>query len=117
MTEPDAILLEGLRVECIIGDLPHERTFPQELFLDLELICDLRPAGRSDALADTVNYVAVAEAVRSALTEARCQLVERAAPLAPDAPLKRDYGLADSEASSPACVSSASATSRKRNAC
>ncbi len=81
----DAILLEGLRVECIIGDLPHERTFPQELFLDLELGCDLRPAARSDALADTVNYVAVAAAVRAALTEGRCQMVERAAQLAADA--------------------------------
>lgn len=81
----DAILLEGLRVECIIGDLPHERTFPQELFLDLELGCDLRSAARSDALADTVNYVAVAEAVRAALTEGRCQMVERAAQLAADA--------------------------------
>lgn len=86
----DAILLEGLRVECIIGDLPHERTFPQELFLDLELGCDLRPAARSDALADTVNYVAVAEAVRTALTEGRCQMVERAAQLAADAALATD---------------------------
>lgn len=90
MTEPDAILLEGLRVECIIGDLPHERIFPQELFLDLELLCDLRPAGQSDALADTVNYVAVAEAIRSALTEARCQMVERAAQLATEAAFATD---------------------------
>ena len=90
MTEPDAILLEGLRVECIIGDLPHERIFPQELFLDLELICDLRPAGRSDALADTVNYVAVAEAVRSDLTEAPGHAVARTAQLATEAAFATD---------------------------
>lgn len=79
---PDSILLEGLRVECIVGDLPHERTFPQELYLDLELFCDLAPAAQSDALVDTVNYVEVAEAVRAALVEAKCQMVERAANLA-----------------------------------
>lgn len=80
----DSILLEGLRVECIVGDLPHERTFPQELYLDLELFCDLAPAAKSDSLADTVNYVEVAEAVRAALVEAKCQMVERAAALAVD---------------------------------
>ncbi len=86
----DTILLEGLRVECIIGDLPHERTFPQELYLDLELSCDLRPAAQSDSLADTVNYVAVAEAIRSTLIDAKCQMIERAAQLAVDAAFATD---------------------------
>ncbi len=86
----DIILLEGLRVECIIGDLPHERTFPQELYLDLELGCDLRPAAQSDNLADTVNYVAVAEAIRSTLIDAKCQMIERAAQLAVDAAFATD---------------------------
>lgn len=75
----DEILLEDLRVECIIGDLPHERQFPQELFLSLKLICDLSLAGSTDRLADTVNYVAVLEAVRAALHTAKCQMLERAA--------------------------------------
>lgn len=81
----DTILLEGLRVECIVGDLPHERTFPQELFLDLELDCAPLPATRTDQLADTVDYVAVAERVRAALIAARCRMVERAAQLAAEA--------------------------------
>ncbi len=81
----DVILLEGLRVECIIGDLPHERTFPQELYLDLEIGCDLHAAAQSDALEDTVNYVAVAETIRQTLIEAKCQMIERAAQLAIDA--------------------------------
>ncbi len=86
----DTILLEGLRVECIIGDLPHERTFPQELFLDLELACDLRRVAQSDALADTVNYVAVTDAIRATLIESRCQMIERAAQLAIDAAFATD---------------------------
>ncbi len=86
----DIILLEGLRVECIIGDLPQERTFPQELYLDLELGCDLRPAAQSDNLADTVNYVTVTEAIRNALINAKCQMIERAAQLAVDAAFATD---------------------------
>ena len=81
----DTILLEGLRVECIVGDLPHERTFPQELFLDMALTCDLAPAGASDQLADTVNYVAVIDAVRQTLIAAKCQMIERAAQVAVEA--------------------------------
>ena len=86
----DAILLEGLRVECIVGDLPHERTFPQELFLDLELGCNLAPAAQSDALADTIDYVRVAHTVREALIAARCRMIERAAQIAIDAAFAAD---------------------------
>lgn len=86
----DTILLEGLRVECIVGDLPHERTFPQELFLDMALTCDLSVAGASDQLADTVNYVAVIDAVRRALITAKCQMIERAAQLAVTAAFATD---------------------------
>lgn len=78
----DTILLEGLRLECILGDLPHERTFPQELFLDLELECAPLPATQTDQLSDTVDYVAVAGRVRTALVAARCRMIERAAQLA-----------------------------------
>ena len=90
----DTILLEGLRLECILGDLPHERTFPQELFLDLELTCDELPATRTDALADTVDYVAVAERVRTALIAARCRMIERAAQLAAEAAFACDPRIA-----------------------
>ncbi len=91
----DTILLEGLRVECIVGDLPHERTFPQELFLDIELGCDTLPATQTDALADTVDYVAVAQSVRETLIAARCRMVERAAQLAADACLAADPRVRD----------------------
>ena len=86
----DQIVLEGLRVECIVGDLPHERIYPQELFLEMKLACDLAPAGASDQLADTVNYVAVIDAVRLALIEAKCQMIERAAQVAVEAAFATD---------------------------
>lgn len=81
----DTLLLENLRVTCIIGDLPHERVTPQELVLDFELTCDLSLAAESDSLEDTVNYVAVVDAVRHALIDGQCRMIEHAAQLALDA--------------------------------
>lgn len=86
----DNLLLERLRVVCIIGDLPHERMYPQELFLDLELSCDLARVGQTDDLKDTIDYVAVADIVRAALERSRCRMIERAAQVAIDAVFSAD---------------------------
>jgi len=63
----DRIELRGLRVLGICGALAEERDRPQPLEIDLDIEADLTRAGRSDALADTVDYGAVARtAVRVA---------------------------------------------------
>lgn len=86
----DALLLNDLRVTCIIGDLPHERTTPQELSLDMEIYCDTRLAATTDALHDTINYVSVIDAVRQALIATQCKMIERAAQVAIDAAFATD---------------------------
>lgn len=75
----DAIELRGLRVVGRHGVLPeeHERAQPFEVDLDLEV--DLRPAGRSDALADTVDYGAVAQSVREVVEGDHSDLLEHLA--------------------------------------
>ena len=55
----DRIEVRGLRVLGVIGVLPHERTEPQPLEIDLDLYVDLRAPGASDDLTDTVDYGAV----------------------------------------------------------
>ena len=45
------------------GVLPEEQERAQPFGVELELLVDLAPAGASDALADTVDYGAVIEAV------------------------------------------------------
>ncbi len=60
------IEIRGLRALGIIGVNPEERNRPQPFELDLDLEADLALAGKSDQLADTVDYgtaVAVAETV------------------------------------------------------
>lgn len=70
--------LRGLKVDCILGDLPHEREVPQTVTVDADLeIDDL--ASRTDSLADTVDYAALAGEISRALVDARCRLLERAA--------------------------------------
>ena len=78
------LLLEGLEVECVVGDRPEERERPQRLRVDAELAVSDAAAG-SDDLADAVDYAVLAERVRAALVAAKCRLVERAAKVAHDA--------------------------------
>ncbi|HRR34759.1 MAG TPA: dihydroneopterin aldolase [Kiritimatiellia bacterium] len=79
MSDADKLELLGLEVACVIGDLPEERGREQRLMVDVSLACDLAAAGVSDDLRDTVDYAALAAAIRAALRAARCRMIERAA--------------------------------------
>jgi dihydroneopterin aldolase len=75
----DRIELRGLRVDAICGVLPHERTTPQPLELDLDLTADLRTAGASDDLADTIDYGAVTAAAEDVVRTLEPMLLEHLA--------------------------------------
>jgi dihydroneopterin aldolase len=75
----DRILISGLRELGVHGVLPEEQARPQPFEVDVELEVDLAPAGESDALDDTVDYSAVAEAVARVVSAERHQLLERLA--------------------------------------
>jgi 7,8-dihydroneopterin aldolase/epimerase/oxygenase len=68
--------LRGLRFDAICGVLPHERTTPQPLELDIDLQADLDAAGESDDLADTVDYGAACAVVEHIVTTTACALLE-----------------------------------------
>ena len=76
MGEPDRIELRGLRVLGICGALAEERDRLQPLEIDLDVEADLARPGRSDALADTVDYGAVARAAARVAGEERFTLLE-----------------------------------------
>jgi dihydroneopterin aldolase len=59
----DTIILAGIRALGAHGVLPEEQNRPQPFEIDLELSVDLGPAGRSDALSDTVDYDGLAARV------------------------------------------------------
>jgi dihydroneopterin aldolase len=75
------LLLNGLDVDCVIGERPDERGRLQRLRVDAVLEIPAT-AGETDALADTVDYAALAREIRETLVAAECQMIERAAFLA-----------------------------------
>jgi 7,8-dihydroneopterin aldolase/epimerase/oxygenase len=67
----DRIELRGLRSVGTHGVLVEEQERAQPFEVDLDLAVDLRPAGVSDALADTVEYGAVADVVAATVSGTR----------------------------------------------
>jgi dihydroneopterin aldolase len=75
----DRIELRGLRVTATHGVLPEEQTRAQPFELDLDIEADLRAAGASDALEDTVDYGTLAETAARVVAAERHALLERVA--------------------------------------
>lgn len=80
----DKIALNGIEVECVIGDLPEERTREQKIQVDVSLELDLDAAAETDSIADTVDYALLVGNIREALEDAKCRLLERAAGIVAD---------------------------------
>lgn len=77
----DAIIIEGLKVETVVGCFNWERQIIQPLLLDLTIHTDLEKASNSDALADTLNYAEICELSAKVIQEAKPELIEHAAKL------------------------------------
>lgn len=72
----DRIFLTALTTETVIGIFDREREIRQRVAIDLEMFVDLRRAAASDAIADTLNYKAVAKRVLAFVEASRFHLVE-----------------------------------------
>jgi 7,8-dihydroneopterin aldolase/epimerase/oxygenase len=81
----DVMFLTGLLIHAHHGVMEHEERVGQRFILDLELSLDLADAARSDKLADTVSYAAIAETATRAFTARSYKLVEAAAGAVVDA--------------------------------
>lgn len=72
----DTVRIDGLKVDALIGAYAHERSRPRPLTVDVTMACDLRKAGRSDELVDTIDYGAVAERLRTIAAASSYVLIE-----------------------------------------
>jgi dihydroneopterin aldolase len=72
----DRLLLEGMEFYGYHGDLEAERVLGGRFRVDVELRADLRAAGRSDALTDTIDYVHCFQVVREVVENRRFHLLE-----------------------------------------
>ena len=72
----DTIFISDLKVKTKLGVPAWERMVAQTIILDIEIGCDLSAAGKSDAVADTIDYGAVVARIQATLKEHSFQLAE-----------------------------------------
>jgi dihydroneopterin aldolase len=89
----DRIEIWDLRVVGVHGVLPEERERAQPFSLDIVAWVDMAPAQQSDALADTVDYGALAQMAADVVGQRSYQLLETLAGRLADALLLTDSRL------------------------
>jgi FolB domain-containing protein len=72
----DKILVRDLLVRGIVGLNEWERKKRQDILVNLEIFADIRAAGLSDRVAETVNYRTITKAVIKTVEESSYFLVE-----------------------------------------
>jgi dihydroneopterin aldolase len=73
----DQIELRGLRVMAYCGILPEEVERRQPFEIDVDVECDLRAAGDSDDLDNTIDYGGLVAAIEALAVNNRYGLLER----------------------------------------
>ena len=72
----DKIILSGVPLKCRIGVPDAERSRPQEIFVDLEIDVDTRPAAATDDIDDTINYAKVLDSLEDLVNASEFRLIE-----------------------------------------
>jgi D-erythro-7,8-dihydroneopterin triphosphate epimerase len=84
----DKIFIRDLLVRCIVGIYPEERKEKQDVKINMVLYTDLRKAGQSDDIDDTVNYKTIKKQVLKMVQESDFFLIEKLAEEAAQIALK-----------------------------
>ena len=72
----DRIFIRDLALRCIIGVQDFERREKQDVLINLELEADLREAGASDDIGNTVDYKTLKKRIIALVEDSRFKLVE-----------------------------------------
>ena len=72
----DKIIITDLRATGIIGVKSPERDQPQTLLVNITLYTDLKSAGSTDRIEDTVSYSTVAKSVLARVAETQFHTLE-----------------------------------------
>ena len=75
----DRIHVRDLRLRCVLGIYPEERREKQDITVNIVLYADLRAAGRSDRIEDTVDYKEVKKRVVALVEGSSSFLIEHLA--------------------------------------
>lgn len=108
----DKIIIKDLKLFAYHGVNPEEKRDGQTFYLDITAEVDLKKAGESDNLDDTVSYAKMLKTARAVFTAEKYDLIEKAAEVTaseilesyaqvksvtvlvkkPEAPIKADFG-------------------------
>lgn len=72
----DRIVIKDLLARCVIGVTDEERREKQDVVINVALSADLRQAGQSDRIEDSVDYREVKKRILAAVEESEYHLAE-----------------------------------------
>ncbi len=72
----DRIMINELLVRCVLGVDDEERREAQDVLISVTLHADLRRAGQTDRLEDTIDYRRLKKQILSAAEGSRYRLIE-----------------------------------------
>ena len=75
----DLIQIKGLHLRTMIGVGKEERRDRQDVMIDIDLHADMRAAGRSDDIRDSVDYRALTKRIIALVESSKFYLVEKLA--------------------------------------
>jgi dihydroneopterin aldolase len=75
-SDVDLLVLEGMTFYGYHGETQAERTLGNRFYVDVEVRMDLAPAGKSDAIADTLDYSHAFNLVRAVVEDEQHSLIE-----------------------------------------
>lgn len=84
----DKIIIKGLKIFAYHGVNPEEKVEGQYFIIDTEAFCDLRNAGKSDNLDDTVSYAKIKKCIERVFTADKYDLIEKTAEIICESVLK-----------------------------
>ncbi len=88
----DIVYIRDLEIRTVIGIYDWERQIRQKVSMDLEMAADIAAAARTDAIADTLDYKAIAKAIVAFTEVSSFQLVETLAERVAEIVIK-DFGV------------------------
>ena len=86
----DNVFIKDLLVRGVIGVSDRERAQPQDILINISMLLDIQKGGRSDDIADCVNYRTVAKKVMAYAEKAAKFTVEALATSIADLVLEDD---------------------------
>jgi 7,8-dihydroneopterin aldolase/epimerase/oxygenase len=79
MSGTDIVSVRDLAIRAVIGVHDWEREVEQTLIFSVDLAADVRRGAATDALADALDYSAVASTIAAVVRDGRFHLIETAA--------------------------------------